>query len=92
MKTIEFWPDYSGALLWVGGVPVVLEEARLPPGLVWRALDWVAGYDDSKLPWESTRDDEWLSEGRQLFAELRSALLEQGIDLVPNEDFWATPE
>jgi len=90
MATFEFWPDYGGALLWTErGERVSLDQASLPRELVDRAERWVAGYDDSKLPWEPTRDDYWLSEGRRLLADLRAALDEQGIDLVPDEDFWA---
>lgn len=90
MDRLTFWPDYSGALLWTGsGERVGLEDATLSPGLVERAGRWVERYDDAKLPWEATRDDDWLAEGRRLFAELRRELADRGIDLVSDEDFWA---
>lgn len=90
MTTFEFWPDYGGALLWTdGGERVSLDELSLPVDLVERARRWIVDYDDSKLPWEPTRDEAWLGEGRRVFAELRGALLERGIELEPNEEFWA---
>lgn len=90
MTTLEFWPDYGGALLWTdGGERVALDELSLPPDLVERCRRWIADYHDSKLPWEPTRDEAWLAEGRRLFADLRRELLEQGVELEPNEAFWA---
>lgn len=92
MTTLEFWPDYGGALLWSdGGARVGLGELSLPPDLVERCRRWIAGYDDSKLPWEPTRDEAWLAEGRRLFADLRRELLDRGVELEPNEAFWAEP-
>jgi hypothetical protein len=89
MTTFEFWPDHGGALLWTdGGERVSLDELPLPPDLVERARSWVADYDDAKLPWEPTRDEAWLGEGRRLFVDLRRALLERDIELEPNEEFW----
>jgi hypothetical protein len=90
MERLTFWPDYTGALLWTDrGERVSLEDIVLPGDLVERAEGWTAGYDDSKLPWEATRDDAWLAEGQRLFADLRRELESQGIDLVSDEDFWA---
>lgn len=89
MKTLEFWPDFAGALLWTGeGAPVSLDDVPLPRELIERAGRWVAAYDDSKLPWEPTHDDEWLAQGRRLFVDLRRDLLEHGFDLQAGEDFW----
>ena len=90
MKVLEFWPDYSGALLWTDtGERVSLETVPLPRDLNEQASRWLVTYDDSKLPWEPTRDDEWLAEGKRLFVDLRRELLKHGFDLQPNEDFWA---
>jgi hypothetical protein len=90
MKILEFWPDYSGALLWSdNGKRVSLDDVPLPRDLIEQAYGWIAEYDDSKLPWEPTRDDEWLSEGKRLFVDLRRELLKHGFDLAPDEDFWA---
>jgi hypothetical protein len=92
MKRLEFWPDYAGALLWSpDGERVSLENVPLSSELIERARRWIAGYDDSKLPWEPKREDKWLTEGRSLFTDLRQELLEHGFDLQPNEDFWAEP-
>jgi len=89
MRMLEFWPDYSGALLWTpDGERLSLDDVPVPPELRNRADRWVAEYDDSRLPWEPTRDDEWLLHGRRLFEDLRRALLEHGFDLRPDEDFW----
>lgn len=91
MTTLEFWPDYGGALLWTdGGEHVALDELSLPPDLVERCRRWIADYDDAKLPWEA-RDEAWLTVGRRLFADLRRELGEQGVELAPNEPFWAEP-
>lgn len=90
MTMLEFWPDYSGALLWTAdGKRLSLADMPLPKELAERAERWVAEYADSKLPWEPTRDDEWLAEGRRLLVELRRELVGHGFDLEPNEDFWA---
>jgi len=90
MERLTFWPDYTGALLWTGrGERVSLEDLSLSGDLVERARRWTAGYDDAKLPWEPTRDDVWLAEGRRLFADLRRELAVRGKDLVSDEDFWA---
>jgi hypothetical protein len=89
MKTLEFWPDYNGALLWTAnGGRASLEDLPLSAGLVERARLWVGTYDDSKLPWEPTRDAAWVAGGRLLFIDLRRELLEHGIGLEPNEEFW----
>jgi len=62
MKTPRFWPDYAGAVLWnEAGERVALEDVTVPRELVERAGRWVALYDDTKLPWEPTRDDDWLA-------------------------------
>jgi hypothetical protein len=90
MERLEFWPDYGGALLWTAdGERVPLESLSLPPDLVARATRWVAAYDDAKLPWEPTRDAEWLAEGRHLLAELREELRGRGFELQPDEELWA---
>src|SRR3990170_99464 len=79
MTIVEFWPDYDGALLWdESGERVPLAELSLPPDIVARAARWIAEYDDSKLPWEPTRDEAWLAEGRLLFAQLRRELFAGG--------------
>jgi hypothetical protein len=92
MKMLEFWPDYAGALLWsADGERVSLEDLPISGDLTERAKRWIAGYDDSKLPWEPTQDHDWLTEGRSLLSDLRCELLEHGLDLQPNEDFWTEP-
>jgi hypothetical protein len=91
MMKLEFWPDYSGAILWTdGGERVRLEDLPIPTSLIERARRWVAMYDDSKMPWEPSRDDEWISEGRSLLDELQRELFGHGIDLQPDEEFWRT--
>jgi len=93
MDRLTFWPDYTGALLWTeAGERLTLEDAALSPDFVERAQRWVERYDDSKLPWEATRDDDWLAEGRRLFADLRRELADRGFDLASDEDFWAAED
>jgi hypothetical protein len=92
MTILEFWPDYAGTLLWTAdGARLSLDDVPLPAELIDRARRWVAEYDDSKLPWEPTRDDQWLSDGTRPFDDLRRELLEHGFDLQPAEDFWVPP-
>jgi hypothetical protein len=50
----------------------------------------VALYDDSKMPWQPSRDDDWISEGRSLLDELQRELFGHGIDLQPDEEIWRT--
>jgi hypothetical protein len=89
MRTLEFWPDYGGTLLWSEtGVSVDLGSLALPEALRREATRWVEGYDDAKLPWESTHDDAWLAEGRRLFAALRLALAVLDIELATTEEHW----
>jgi hypothetical protein len=85
---LEFWPDYGGALLWAGGERVALDSLPLTRELVEATTAWLSVYDDEKMPWEATRDDAWLAEGRHLFEALRDALWDGGIELVAGEDHW----
>lgn len=93
MRRIEFWPDYSDALLFTDrGLRIALDSLALPDPLIATALRWVRDYDDSKLPWETTRDESWLSEGRRLYAALRTELAGQGLELVAGEDYWVSTD
>lgn len=85
---VEFWPDYGGALLWAGGIRLDPNELPISADLALEVLRWVAAYDDSKLPWEPSRDDAWLAEGRRLFEALRDELWASGIELIAGEDHW----
>jgi hypothetical protein len=87
-ERLEFWPDYGGALLWTGGVRIDPNELPIPAALAVQAAQWIARYDDTKLPWEPTRDEAWLDEGRRLFEALRDELWTSGIELVAGEDHW----
>ncbi len=66
-------------------MPLALAPLSLTEALVDEAARWTERYDDSKLPWEPTRDDAWLADGRRLFVALRAALAELGIELVAGE-------
>lgn len=88
-RKLEFWPDYSGALLWdEEGRHVALESLPVTPAIREAAARWLTDYDDSKLPWEPTADHEWLARGRTLLTELRLALSPNGIDIQPDEQYW----
>jgi hypothetical protein len=88
-RTLEFWPDYGGALLWdADGRGVALESLPVESPLREAAIRWLSQYDDSRLPWEPTADHEWLGEGRRLLEDLRRALRSHGIEIEPHEDFW----
>jgi hypothetical protein len=86
-RRLEFWPDYSGALLHENGIVVSLEALPLARAERDRAATWVDQYDDSTLPWESA-DGEWLAEGRALFAILRDSLARHGIVVFDWEGLW----
>jgi hypothetical protein len=89
MDRLEFWPDYGGALLWSEtGERRELDSLSLPEALVDEAAGWIERYDDSMLPWDPTRDEGWLADGRRLFVALRAALAVLGIELVAGEDHW----
>jgi hypothetical protein len=88
-RKLEFWPDYSGALLWdEEGKQVALESVPVTVPLREDAAVWLSEYDDSKLPWEPTADQEWLARGRMLLNDLRLALGPHGIEVNPDEDYW----
>ena len=88
-RTLEFWPDYSGALLWdAGGREVALESLPIAPRLRKAVTRWMSEYDDSKLPWEPTADQEWLAQGRALLKDLQLALGPHGIEIEPDEQYW----
>jgi hypothetical protein len=89
MDRLEFWPDYGGALLWTeAGEQSELDSLSLPEAIRHEAARWIERYDDSRLPWEPTRDDAWLADGGRLFVALRAALAVLGIELVAGEDHW----
>jgi hypothetical protein len=85
---LEFWPDYAGAILWEAGQPVSLDVLPIPPSLRDEARAWVQEYDDSKLPWQATRDEAWIRRGSEILKALQEALEPQGITVEPNEDYW----
>jgi hypothetical protein len=91
LEAVEFWPDYSGALLHVGGAPVQLGEFPIPADVVIRVAVGVGRYDDSKLPFGDRPDADWMAEGRALFAILRECLAADDITLVDWEGIWAVP-
>ena len=87
---LEFWPDYGGVLLHDRGAAVPLDRLPLPADLVDRASTWVAGYDDTRLPFGDSPDDAWSREGRALFAALREALAPAGIAVEDWEGIWSS--
>jgi hypothetical protein len=90
-EAVEFWPDYSGALLNVGGRPISLTELPVPEDVAIRAAAWVGRYDDSKLPFGDRPDPDWMAEGRALFAILHEYLATDDITLIDGEGIWAAP-
>jgi hypothetical protein len=88
---VEFWPDYSGALLHVAGKPISLAELPVPEDVAIRAAAWIGRYDDSKLPFGDRPDGEWMAEGRALFAAIRECLAADDIMLIDWEGIWAAP-
>lgn len=89
-ERLEFWPDFGGVLLHDGGAAVPLDRLPVPADIVARATDWVAGYDDARLPFGDRPDDPWMREGRELFAALRDALASADIALDDWEGIWST--
>jgi hypothetical protein len=90
-EAVEFWPDYSGALLHVAGRPIPLTELPVPEDVAIRAAAWVGRYDDSKLPFGDRPDADWMAEGRALFAVLRECLAANDVTLIDWEGIWAEP-
>lgn len=90
-EAVEFWPDYSSALLHVAGRQVPLADLPIPSDLALRVTAWVVGYDDAKLPFGDHPDAEWMTEGRAIYAAIRDALAAHGVTLVDWEGIWASP-
>lgn len=90
-ETVEFWPDYSGALLHVAGKPIQLMDLPVPIDLAGRAAVWVTEYLDAKLPFGDRPDADWMTEGRAIFAAIRDGLARHDITLVDWEGIWAAP-
>jgi hypothetical protein len=90
-ETVEFWPDYSGALLHSAGKVIDIAALPVPPDVAIRATEWVNGYDDSKLPFGDRPDEDWIAEGRLLFAMLREYLAASDVRLIDWEGIWAVP-
>jgi hypothetical protein len=86
---VEFWPDYSGALLHVAGRPIPLTELAIPDDIAVRAAAWVGRYDDAKLPFGDHPDGDWMVEGRAVFADIRDCLAEHNVTLIDWEGIWA---
>ena len=89
-RRMEFWPDYSNALLHEDGRVVPIEALALSSSLTAKALAWLAAYDDAKLD-PLTQDDAWIAQGRQLFAQVRDALAARGIEVFDWEGRWGAP-
>ncbi len=87
---LEFWPDYNSEPLWDKDQPVPLAEHRLPPDLTLRISDWLARYDESRLPIDGPGDQEWLYEGKGILRELREALSDR-YEIVVTEPWWGEP-
>ena len=87
METLEFWPEHEGGPLWRSdGSSIDLDSLRLPGDLRQRLAEWNKKYEDSLLPFEGN-DLGWLSNGRDLLAELR-ATLANDFEIVVTEPWW----
>ena len=91
VETVEFWPDYSGALLHVAGRPVPLADLPVPEDVAIRAAAWLGRYDDSKLSFGDRPDEDWIADGRALFSTIRECLATDDITLIDWEGIWAEP-
>ena len=67
---------------------MALESLPVAATLREKAAVWLTEYDDSKLPWEPTADQEWLAQARTLLIDLRLALGPHDIEVNPDEDYW----
>lgn len=86
-RTLEFWPEYNGAVLWdAEGNSVALSSLPVGDDLRERACAWVAVYEDEKLPFEGAGDPGWLREGQELLVELQAALPDY--KLKTSEQWW----
>jgi hypothetical protein len=93
MRTVEFWPDYGGALLHEDGQRLTLDALELPGELRVALGEWLGEYDDAKLE-PATRDQAWIGTGQELFDQLRAVLRPAGIELIDWEGYWdrSTPD
>ncbi|KQP64480.1 MULTISPECIES: hypothetical protein [unclassified Nocardioides] len=55
--------------------------------LVARLTAWNTAYSEDKVPIEGSGDEAWLSEGKRLLGEVRSALQDQH-QVVVTEPWW----
>jgi hypothetical protein len=88
MSVLEFWPDYGPGPLWTDEGKLA-DLAALPIGddLTERLTAWNAAYSEEKVPIEGSGDEAWLSEGKRLLHEVRSALEDQH-QVVVTEPWW----
>jgi hypothetical protein len=89
VATLEFWPEYDGTTLWSAtGEPVALDSLPMAEALRRRLRDWVARYDDCLLPFDGPGDEQWLREGQELLADVRTALA-GSYEVIVTEPWWA---
>ena len=88
MDTLEFWPDYGSGPLWRHGAAISPRDVDVDPSLAERLIRWYAEYAEDKVPLEGPGDVKWMTEGRNLLAELRRQTA-GGITIVTTEPWWA---
>lgn len=91
LRTLEWWPDYSGDLFFLrsgaGGARIALEEVGLPTGLREATQRWLRRYDDSRLPIDGPGDPVWIEEGVRLLAAARTEVADR-YAIVVTEEWW----
>jgi hypothetical protein len=71
---LEFWPDYGSGPLWTHGAVISPSDVDVDPSLAERLIRWNAEYTEDKIPLDGPGDSRWMTEGRNLLAELRAKL------------------
>jgi hypothetical protein len=88
VDVLEFWPDYGSGPLWTHGAVISPSDVDVDPSLAERLIRWNAEYTEDKIPLDGPGDSRWMTEGRNLLAELRSETASR-ITIITTEPWWA---
>ncbi len=87
VDVLEFWPNYGSGPLWAHGTVVRPGDVDVDPSLAERLIRWNAAYTEDKIPLNGPGDPGWMTEDRNLLAELRSETAGR-ITIITTEPWW----